>query len=118
MVDGCESFVVAGAICAPGAERTHAIRLFHLFSFSSRSRRDSLPPARLGKLLGSDDVFGDWLCAWVCHLHIFSGAKPMVHVCGLVAQRSHGRAVHGARQLDREMRTGARGGFSLATRSG
>src|SRR6267378_4134452 len=118
MADGCESFVMAGAICSPGAERIHAIRLFHLFSFSARSRRDSLPPARLGKLLGSDDVFGGCVRAWLYHLDILSGAKPVVHVCRHVAQQSHGWAAHGARQLHREMRTGTRRGVPLATRSG
>src|SRR2546422_39034 len=45
MADGCESFVVAGALCAPCAKRVHAIRLFNLLCFSLDTRRDSVLPA-------------------------------------------------------------------------
>ncbi len=48
----------------------------------------------------SDDVFGNWLCVWLFHLDVLPGAKPVVHICGHVARRSCGGALHWAHQLD------------------
>src|SRR6266478_8584686 len=116
MADGSESFVVARALSAAGPERIHAIRLLYLLRFSADSRRDSLLPARLGELLGSDDVFGGWLCFGLRDLDVFPCAKPVVHLCEHVARRSHRRTIHGAHQHDREMRASARRSVSLAAR--
>src|SRR5260370_5512660 len=118
MADGCESFVVAGALCATSAERIHAICLFHLFSFPSDSGWNSLLPARFEKLLGGDDVFGRRVRVWLYHLDVLPGAEPVVHICGHVAQQSCGRAVHGPYQLDREMWPRTRRGVSFAARRG
>src|SRR5260370_27447013 len=96
----------------------HAIRLLHIFSFSSDSGRDSLLPARVQKLLGSDDVYGSWLRAWLRHLRVPASTKPVVRIRGHVAQQSCGRTVHSPCQPDREMRTGARRGLSIAARGG
>src|SRR5258706_325001 len=86
MADGCEPFIVAGALGAPGAERIHAIRLLHLFSFSPEFGRDSLLPARFEELLGGVDVFGSCLCVWLCFLDVLPGTKPVVHICWHVNQ--------------------------------
>src|SRR5260370_2717348 len=96
----------------------HAIRLLYIFSFSSDSGRDSLLLARVQKLLGSDDVYGSWLRAWLPHLRVLPSTKPVVHIRGHVAQQSCGGTVHSPCQPDREMRTGARRGLSLAARGG
>src|SRR5713226_6533737 len=103
MADGCESFALAGALCASSAERIYAVRLFHLFCLSADSRRNSLLPARFEELLGSDDVFSSRLRVRLCHFDVLSRAEPVVHAVRPVARRSDRWSVHRANQLHREM---------------
>src|SRR5438046_3689538 len=52
MAHGCESFPLAGAVCASSAESIQSVGLFQVLSLLGGSRRDSLLLARFDELLG------------------------------------------------------------------
>src|SRR5215467_16286076 len=107
---------MARAVCAPGSDGIYGVFVLHLLSFLADSRRNSLLPARFQELLGGDDVFRGRLRFRLRDGDVFSSAEPLVHPSWDVAWRTCWRAVYGADQFHREMRTCAWRGVSFAAR--
>src|SRR5215472_8254873 len=111
-----ESFTLVRASGASGVDRVHGVFLFHLFCLPADPRRRSLLPARLGKLLGGDDLLRRRLRARLRHRDALVDRESVVHARGSLAYRTYRRAVYRADSFDREIRARARRRVSIAAR--
>src|SRR5882672_1550872 len=86
LADGRASGAVARTICDGRTERFFSVRLFYVLHIPADRRWCFVLAARLGSILGDDDVLRSGICDWLLHRDDFSNPESVVRYGGNVAQ--------------------------------
>src|ERR1700736_1382331 len=78
LADGSASGDLAGAVCFPGTERVHAIRVLDVLRVPAGAGRNSVLPGRLARVLVGDDLFGGRIRDRIRYCDFVSCREPVV----------------------------------------